>query len=168
MKKLMMTVAALGGVTLFAGNALAASDYDCRVYAEQQANAYAPNGAGAVTGGLLGALGGAAIAGISGGNTGTGAIAGGVGGAVIGGVGNQQNRQQIYNNAYWQCRGQGQLRPGSAGVQPGRPASRLRPAVVDAGLCAEVQLVPVDRPARRPVQGLRRLLALVQPLGRIV
>ena len=105
MKKLMMTVAALGGVTLFAGNALAASDYDCRVYAEQQANAYAPNGAGAVTGGLLGALGGAAIAGISGGNTGTGAIAGGVGGAVIGGVGNQQNRQQIYNNAYWQCRG---------------------------------------------------------------
>ncbi len=121
MKKLMMTVAALGGVTLFAGNALAASDYDCRVYAEQQANAYAPNGAGAVTGGLLGALGGAAIAGISGGNTGTGAIAGGVGGAVIGGVGNQQNRQQIYNNAYWQCRGKGNYAPAQPVYNPGAP-----------------------------------------------
>jgi hypothetical protein len=105
MKKLLMAAAALGGVVLFAGNALAASEYQCRAYAQQQADAYAPNGQGAVAGGLLGALGGAAIAGISGGNAGTGAIAGGVGGAVIGGVGNQQNRQQIYNQAYWSCMG---------------------------------------------------------------
>jgi hypothetical protein len=105
MKKLLLAATALGGVALFAGNALAASEYQCRAYAQQQADAYAPTGQGAVTGGLLGALGGAAIAGISGGNTGTGAIAGGVGGAVIGGVGNQQKRQEIYNQAYWSCMG---------------------------------------------------------------
>ena len=105
MKKLLMAAAALGGVVLFAGNALAASEYQCRSYAQQQADTYAPNGQGAVAGGLLGALGGAAIAGIAGGNAGTGAIAGGVGGAVIGGVDNQQKRQQIYNQAYWSCMG---------------------------------------------------------------
>jgi hypothetical protein len=107
MKKLLVTAAALGGVTLFAGNALAASDYQCRIYAQQQADQYAPNGQGAVAGGLLGALGGAAIAGISGGNAGTGAIVGGVGGAVVGGAANQGNRQQIFNNAYWSCRNGG-------------------------------------------------------------
>ena len=55
-----------------------------------------------------GALGGAAIAGIAHGNVGTGALAGGVGGAVIGGVGNQQNRQDIYSRAYWDCMNSGQ------------------------------------------------------------
>lgn len=104
MKKLMLTVVAIGGIAAFAGSALAGSDYECRIYAQQQADAYNPTGKGAVTGGLLGALGGAGIAGISGGNVGTGAIAGGVGGAVIGGVANQNQRQQIYNNAYWSCR----------------------------------------------------------------
>jgi hypothetical protein len=112
MKKLVLAAAAVGGVTLFAGNALAATDYQCRVYAQQQADAYAPNGQGAVAGGLLGALGGAAIAGITGGNAGTGAIVGGVGGAVVGGAANQGNRQQIFNNAYWACRN------GSSSVQP--------------------------------------------------
>ena len=107
MKKLLMAATALGGIALFAGNAFAASDYECRAYAQDQADASNPNGQGAVTGGLLGALGGAAIAGIAHGNVGTGAIAGGVGGAVIGGVGNQDARQRVYQRAYWDCMNSG-------------------------------------------------------------
>jgi hypothetical protein len=107
MKKLLMAATALGGVVLFAGNALAASEYQCRAYAQQQADAYAPNGQGALAGGLLGAGAGALIAGIGHGNVGTGALVGGAGGAVIGGVGNQQKRQDIYNQAYWSCMGSG-------------------------------------------------------------
>jgi hypothetical protein len=103
MKKLMMAAAAVGGVVLFAGNALAASDYECRVYAQQQADTYAPTGQGLVAGGLLGAIGGGLIEGATGGNAGTGAAIGGVGGAVVGGAANQQNRQEIYNQAYWSC-----------------------------------------------------------------
>lgn len=122
MKKFLMAATAVGGIALFAGNALAASDYECRGYAQQQADAYAPNGQGAVAGGLLGALGGAAIAGISGGNAGTGAIAGGVGGAVIGGVGNQQKRQDVYNQAYWDCMNAGRRGPPPQPVyDPGAP-----------------------------------------------
>ena len=46
MKNFLMAATALGGVVLFAGNALAASEYECRNYAQSQADAYAPNGAG--------------------------------------------------------------------------------------------------------------------------
>ena len=123
MKKLLMAAAAVGGVVLFAGQALAASDYECRSYAQQQADAYAPNGQGAVAGGLLGALGGAAIAGIAHGNVGTGALAGGVGGAVVGGVGNQANRRDIYDRAYWSCMNSGRRAapPPAPVYDPGPP-----------------------------------------------
>jgi hypothetical protein len=114
MKKLLVAVAALGGVALFAGNAFAASDYQCRGYAQQQADAYAPNGKGALVGGVFGAGLGAIIAGATGGNAGTGALVGGAGGAVVGGAANQQNRQDVYNQAYWQCMNSGQQAP----VQP--------------------------------------------------
>ncbi len=115
MKKLLMAATALAGVTLFAGNALAASDYQCRAYARQQADAYAPTGQGAVVGGLLGAIGGGLIAGSTGGNAGTGAAIGGVGGAVVGGVANQEKRKEVYQQAYWDCMGS---RPAPAPVAP--------------------------------------------------
>ena len=105
MKKLLMAVTAVGGVMLFAGNAFAASEYQCRNYAQSQADAYAPTGQGLVAGGLIGAIGGGLIAGATGGNAGTGAAIGGVGGAVVGGAANQQKRQEIYNQAYWSCMG---------------------------------------------------------------
>ncbi len=105
MKKLLMAATALGGVVFFAGNALAASEYQCRAYAQQQADAYAPTGQGLVGGGIIGAIGGGLIAGATGGNVGTGAAIGGVGGAVVGGAANQQKRQEIYNQAYYSCMG---------------------------------------------------------------
>jgi hypothetical protein len=103
--KTVLMAAAAGGMALLATNAFAASDYQCRVYAQQQADAYAPTGQGLVAGGLLGALGGAVIAGATGGNAGTGAAIGGAGGAIVGGAANQQKRKEIYNQAYWQCMG---------------------------------------------------------------
>jgi hypothetical protein len=103
----MITVAALAGVALYAGNALAASDYECRIYAQQQADQYNPTGKGLIVGGALGALGGAGIAAIAGGNAGTGAIVGGVAGGTYGGISNQQQRQKVYESAYWSCRNGG-------------------------------------------------------------
>jgi hypothetical protein len=107
MKIAITTAAVVGGLLLTAGTASAASSYQCQQYAQAQADAYAPNGQGAVAGGLVGALGGAAIAGITGGNAGTGAIVGGVGGAVVGGTMNQQKRKEVYDNAYWSCMNKG-------------------------------------------------------------
>ena len=119
MKNLLMAAAAIGGVMLFAGNALAASQYECQSYAQSQADAYAPTGKGALVGGAFGAGLGAIIAGATGGNAGTGAIAGGVGGAVLGGAANQSERQRIYNEAYWNCMNSG---PAPAPVyDPGAP-----------------------------------------------
>ena len=103
MKTLFTTAALLGGILMFAGTANAASQWQCQQYAQNQADAYAPTGQGLVVGGLLGALGGGAIAGISGGHAETGALIGGVGGAVVGGAANQNKRQQIYNQAFYQC-----------------------------------------------------------------
>ena len=115
MNKLLLAVTALAGIALFSGSAFAASDYECRGYAQQQADAYAPNGQGALAGGLLGAGAGALIGGIGHGNVGTGALVGGIGGAVVGGAMNQDKRQQVYNQAYWQCRNSG---PRYAAPQP--------------------------------------------------
>ncbi len=111
MKKLLLAATAVGGIALFAGNAFAASDYQCRNYAQSQADQYAPNGKGALVGGLLGAGAGALIGGISHGNAGTGAIVGGVGGAVIGGAANQGERDRIYRQAYRDCMGSGPRAP---------------------------------------------------------
>ncbi len=119
MKKLLMAATALGGVALFAGNALAASDYQCRAYAQQQADAYAPTGQGLVVGGVLGAITGGLIAGSTGGNAGTGAAIGAGGGAIAGGAINQQKRHEVYNQAYWQCMG-GQPQPQPI-YDPGQP-----------------------------------------------
>ncbi len=103
MKKLVMTVAALGGVTLFAGNALAASDAYCRSYAQQEVNRYAnPVGSAA-----LGCLGGGVIGSLLSNGNG-GAIAGGcVAGGATGLVLTDAKRNEIYNQAYWSCRGNG-------------------------------------------------------------
>ncbi len=113
MKNLLMAATAVGGMVLFAGNALAASDYQCRSYAQQQADAYAPTGQGLVAGGILGAIGGGLIAGATGGNAGTGAAIGAGGGAIVGGAANQQKRQEIYNQAYYDC-----MNGGPPPVQP--------------------------------------------------
>ena len=94
---------------------------ECRSYAQAQADRYNPNGQGALVGGALGAGLGAIIAGASGGNAGTGAIAGGVGGAVIGGVGNQNERERVYRQAYWDCMGSGPRAPAQPVYDPGAP-----------------------------------------------
>ncbi len=107
MNKLLVAATAACGVVFFAGNALAASEYQCRSYAQSQADAYAPTGQGLVGGAILGAIGGGLIAGATGGNAGTGAAIGAGGGAVVGGAANQQKRQEIYNQAYWDCMGRG-------------------------------------------------------------
>ncbi len=103
MKNLLIAATALGGIALFAGNAMAASDYECRSYAQSQADQYNPNGKGALVGGAFGAGLGAIIAGATGGNAGTGALVGGAGGAVLGGAANQQQRQDVYDRAYRDC-----------------------------------------------------------------
>jgi hypothetical protein len=107
MKKLLLAATALAGIALFSGSAFAASDYECRSYAQQQADAYAPNGQGALAGGLLGAGAGALIGGIGHGNVGTGALVGGIGGAVVGGAMNQNKRQEVFNQAYSDCMNSG-------------------------------------------------------------
>jgi hypothetical protein len=103
MNKIVTTIAALGGVALFAGNAMAASDSYCRNYANQQVNRYAnPVGAaagGCIVGGVLGSL-------LSNGNGGAiagGCVAGGAGGLVL----TDQKRNEIFQQAYWSCRNNG-------------------------------------------------------------
>lgn len=103
MNKIVTTIAALGGVALFAGNALAASDAYCRSYANNEVNKYAnPVGAaagGCLVGGVLGSL-------LSNGQAGSiagGCVAGGAGGLIL----TAEKRQEIYNQAYWSCRGTG-------------------------------------------------------------
>lgn len=107
MRKFLLAATAVGAVVLFAGSAFAASDYECRGYAQQQANAYAPNGRGAIVGGAMGAGLGAIASGIGHGNVGTGALVGGLGGAFLGGAMNQNKRQDVYNRAYWDCMNSG-------------------------------------------------------------
>jgi hypothetical protein len=107
MNKVMMTVAALGGIGLFAGNALAASDSYCRSYANNEVNRYAnPVGTavgGCVVGGILGSL-------LSNGNG--GAVAGGcVAGGATGLVLTDQKRSEIFNTAYWSCMNKGGQKP---------------------------------------------------------
>ena len=101
MNKIVTTAAALGGIALFAGNAMAASDSYCRSYAQNEVNKYAnPVGAaagGCIVGGVLGSL-------LSNGNGGAiagGCVAGGAGGIVL----TEQKRQEIFNQAYWSCKG---------------------------------------------------------------
>jgi hypothetical protein len=101
MNKIVTTIAALGGVALFAGNAMAASDAYCRSYANNEVNKYAnPVGSAAVgclAGGVLGSL-------LSNGNGGAiagGCVAGGAGGLVL----TDAKRNEIYQQAYWSCRG---------------------------------------------------------------
>ena len=103
MNKFVSTIAALGGVALFAGNAMAASDAVCRNYAQNEVNKYAnPVGAaagGCIVGGVLGSL-------LSNGNGGAiagGCVAGGAGGLVL----TDAKRNEIYNQAYWSCRNDG-------------------------------------------------------------
>jgi hypothetical protein len=100
MKKILMTVAALGGIALFAGDALAASDAYCRNYAQNEVNRYAnPVGSaalGCVGGGIIGSL-------LSNGNG--GAVAGGcVAGGATTLVLTDAKRRQIFDQAYNQCR----------------------------------------------------------------
>jgi len=101
MNKIVTTIAAIGGVALFAGNAMAASDSYCRSYANNEVNKYAnPVGAaagGCLVGGVLGSL-------LSNGNGGAiagGCVAGGAGGIVL----TEQKRNEIFQQAYWSCKG---------------------------------------------------------------
>ncbi len=121
MKKLLVAATAVGGIVLFASNAFAASDYQCRNYAQQQADAYAPTGQGLVVGGVLGAITGGLIAGGTGGNAGTGAAIGAGAGALGGGAINQTKRKQIYNDAYASCMGYNSAPPPQPVYDPGAP-----------------------------------------------
>jgi hypothetical protein len=149
MKTLFSTAIVAGALLAAGGTAQAASQWQCQQYAQQQADSYNPNGKGIVTGGLLGALGGAGIAGISGGNAGTGAIVGGVGGALIGGATNQNHRQQIYNNAYYSCmNGGGYAKPAPvlqpvAGPPPSGQASVYQSVNVRSGPGTQFQVIGV-------------------------
>ncbi len=124
MKKFLMAATALGGVALFASNAMAASEYECRAYAQSEADHYAPNGKGALVGGAFGAGLGAIIAGATGGNAGTGALVGGAGGAVLGGAANQDERQRVYRDAYYRCMNSG---PAPQRVYDAPPAYDMGP-----------------------------------------
>jgi hypothetical protein len=103
MKILVTTMAFVGGLTLLAGSASAASPAYCDQAARQYANQYASPVGGVVGGGLVGAGVGAVISGITGGNVGTGAAVGAGVGAVGGGLSQGSKWNQLYTGYYNQC-----------------------------------------------------------------
>ena len=103
MQTLATAVAFIGGVTLLAGNAAAATPAQCDYQARQYADTYV-NPAGNVVGGAAtGALIGGIASAIFGGNVGTGIVAGAVGGGVVGAVGGSAEWMQLYDQAYYEC-----------------------------------------------------------------
>ena len=103
MKRVITTAVVLAGVVATAGSAMAQSPADCDLIARQEMERQYPTGGGALTGGLIGAIGGAVISGATGGSPGTGAAIGGGAGLVVGSARWQQLRQQVYNTTNANC-----------------------------------------------------------------
>lgn len=78
---------------------------DCHYYAQEQADHYAPPGAGGLHSAARGALGGALFGGIVGGGraAGRGALVGGALGAVANGARHEADRDYAYRRAYDDC-----------------------------------------------------------------
>lgn len=79
--------------------------YECNLYASDEAEWYAPRGAGVAGGAVRGAVGGAVFGAIVGGGKGArrGALAGGGLGAIASGARAQQEREIAYRLAYDDC-----------------------------------------------------------------
>ena len=103
MKILAGMIAAAGLLALTAGSASAASDWQCRQYATNFANANTNGAKNTVEGGLIGAGVGAFIAGVTNNNVGTGALIGGAVGATGGAASTSAKWNNKFQKAYYQC-----------------------------------------------------------------
>ena len=104
MKTLLATAVVLGGFAVTAaGQANAATAYDCQVYAQNVSEQQYPTGGGAVGGGIAGGIIGGLVAGATGGKVGNGVAIGAGAGLVVGSVAWQNAKKQAYDNAYAGC-----------------------------------------------------------------
>jgi hypothetical protein len=103
MKRFVGMIAFAGLLALGAGQASAASDWQCQEYAANVANASVNPGQNTIQNGLLGAGVGALIAGATKGNVATGAAIGGGVGIVGTAAANNDKWNRKYQKAYYKC-----------------------------------------------------------------